>query len=709
MWDTFEATSQRKGKQIFCCAPIIVSIYPFVVLEVVRTFGGAQTYMNRVFLCTEEEIAPSSESSSDQRGRETRETHSDMDRDRDRVNTPQPLHASQGQVDPACLSDIHQKSGPSPTASHSNCSARVVTSGKKATSPSLPLSVQRDRDGDGDEEEDLDVLTSSLSSLALGDVSFDMADMLSSYVQGHVPAPPHPHPQPPQQQQQSTFALLSSSYEVGPVTPLQDRLHQLEETVQVMNRALHDMQAALAVTSCSSSSKVEDMASGHREEKAGDAQRIEDVIAGTNQSPSDLGTAPITVDRSNQGLPSPSSSSTSSSSSSLDSGNALATAPPPGDETGDGEVSSDIPGQLGHPPLSDPTVPSPLPLLPTASSSALAEEPPLLRTRLATLEQQLARLTSLLRAGEPPSPPTSLPTAKGVVTFISQETQTAIGTTPVLQSSPLPAPTATAVRSSPSPERSDRVGGEKAVIDTNAKSSTSTSAASLLSISSSSSSSSSSLSRKEVRRSQVRSRHSPVTVPSQTTLHLPARTRQSGSILLSSSSSSSSSFVEYLRARDRHLEEQQQQQEQRGAARRESSVSSEDELQGLEHSIFDLLRLKYADRIGQEASDRRLLLLRPDDRHATRSSSSSSRSHSQDRVGCHHRPPPFDPTPHQVYRERREDIKERNEKETTTNREEGFEVRALIQQLHAKVMRKLIKKAQLEALQIKQESTNYLT
>eukprot|EP01035_Chromulina_nebulosa_P022732 gene22732-29431_t len=264
VWDTFEATSQRKGKQIFCCAPIIVSIYPFVVLEVVRTFGGAQTYMNRVFLCTEEEVAPSSESSSDHRGREAKDSDRDRDRDRgsdrDRVSTPQPIHGSEGQVDPVYPSGIHQKTGPSPTLSqstssqaHSNPSAPVVS--EKATSPTFPLSVVKDRDGggggDGSEDEDLDVLTSSLSSLALGDVSFDMADMLSSYVQVHFPAPPHP--QPPQPLSASS-ALLSSSNDLGQVNPLQDRLHQLEATVQVMNRTLHDMQAAFTV----SSSKAED-------------------------------------------------------------------------------------------------------------------------------------------------------------------------------------------------------------------------------------------------------------------------------------------------------------------------------------------------------------------------------------------------------------------------------------------------------------------
>lgn len=53
IWDTFYA-QQSKGTQLFCCAPISASIYPYVALEVVQTFGGLQTYMNRVYFYCEE-------------------------------------------------------------------------------------------------------------------------------------------------------------------------------------------------------------------------------------------------------------------------------------------------------------------------------------------------------------------------------------------------------------------------------------------------------------------------------------------------------------------------------------------------------------------------------------------------------------------------------------------------------------------------------
>ena len=53
IWDTFYA-QQSKGTQLFCCAPISASIYPYVALEVVQTFGGLQTYMNRIYFYCEE-------------------------------------------------------------------------------------------------------------------------------------------------------------------------------------------------------------------------------------------------------------------------------------------------------------------------------------------------------------------------------------------------------------------------------------------------------------------------------------------------------------------------------------------------------------------------------------------------------------------------------------------------------------------------------
>jgi hypothetical protein len=52
-WDTFTA-ERTKGNQLFCCTPISSSIYPFIAVEIVETFGGDQTYMNRVFMFSDE-------------------------------------------------------------------------------------------------------------------------------------------------------------------------------------------------------------------------------------------------------------------------------------------------------------------------------------------------------------------------------------------------------------------------------------------------------------------------------------------------------------------------------------------------------------------------------------------------------------------------------------------------------------------------------
>ena len=53
LWDAFLA-SQEKGDQLFCCAPISSAIYPYIAFEVTQTFGGLQTYMNRILLYSDE-------------------------------------------------------------------------------------------------------------------------------------------------------------------------------------------------------------------------------------------------------------------------------------------------------------------------------------------------------------------------------------------------------------------------------------------------------------------------------------------------------------------------------------------------------------------------------------------------------------------------------------------------------------------------------
>jgi hypothetical protein len=53
-WDTFSVSSMKAGIQLFCCEPINIELYPFIALEIIANFGGSQTYMNQIYLYTEE-------------------------------------------------------------------------------------------------------------------------------------------------------------------------------------------------------------------------------------------------------------------------------------------------------------------------------------------------------------------------------------------------------------------------------------------------------------------------------------------------------------------------------------------------------------------------------------------------------------------------------------------------------------------------------
>lgn len=64
LWDTF-VCKQMRGTQLFSCAPVDTSIYPYIALEVAQTFGGAQTYMNRVFMYSDEVTASPGSSKAD--------------------------------------------------------------------------------------------------------------------------------------------------------------------------------------------------------------------------------------------------------------------------------------------------------------------------------------------------------------------------------------------------------------------------------------------------------------------------------------------------------------------------------------------------------------------------------------------------------------------------------------------------------------------
>jgi len=54
IWDTMTADRQRAGTQLFCIEPISASLYPFIAFEIMTTFGGSQTYVNQLYLFSEE-------------------------------------------------------------------------------------------------------------------------------------------------------------------------------------------------------------------------------------------------------------------------------------------------------------------------------------------------------------------------------------------------------------------------------------------------------------------------------------------------------------------------------------------------------------------------------------------------------------------------------------------------------------------------------
>ena len=58
VWDEVEVTAQGKGTNLFTVAPIKVEFFPFIALEITSSFGGLQTYMNRIYMF-KEEVPPS--------------------------------------------------------------------------------------------------------------------------------------------------------------------------------------------------------------------------------------------------------------------------------------------------------------------------------------------------------------------------------------------------------------------------------------------------------------------------------------------------------------------------------------------------------------------------------------------------------------------------------------------------------------------------
>lgn len=57
-WDNFTAHASSDQVQLFNCAPISPKVYPYIAFEINSTFGGEQTYLNRVYLFTDEVSHP---------------------------------------------------------------------------------------------------------------------------------------------------------------------------------------------------------------------------------------------------------------------------------------------------------------------------------------------------------------------------------------------------------------------------------------------------------------------------------------------------------------------------------------------------------------------------------------------------------------------------------------------------------------------------
>ena len=63
LWDHL-SSKESKGTQLFCCTPINSSVYPYIAFEIKEAYGGSQTYMNRIYLYSEEMLINPSSSNS---------------------------------------------------------------------------------------------------------------------------------------------------------------------------------------------------------------------------------------------------------------------------------------------------------------------------------------------------------------------------------------------------------------------------------------------------------------------------------------------------------------------------------------------------------------------------------------------------------------------------------------------------------------------
>jgi len=54
VWDVLVCDDINRLMNLFCCAPINITIYPYIAFEIVKTWGSDKTYMNCVYLYSDE-------------------------------------------------------------------------------------------------------------------------------------------------------------------------------------------------------------------------------------------------------------------------------------------------------------------------------------------------------------------------------------------------------------------------------------------------------------------------------------------------------------------------------------------------------------------------------------------------------------------------------------------------------------------------------
>lgn len=54
VWDVLVSNDINSLMHLYCCAPINITIYPFIAFEVVKTWGSNKTYMNCVYFYSDE-------------------------------------------------------------------------------------------------------------------------------------------------------------------------------------------------------------------------------------------------------------------------------------------------------------------------------------------------------------------------------------------------------------------------------------------------------------------------------------------------------------------------------------------------------------------------------------------------------------------------------------------------------------------------------